>query len=218
MKKYILFAVSITICMLAYPDYSIRLLTSNELKEIIPFMVDQRISAFRDYPYLYEGNTKEESEYCQWFAGLPHSAVVVAYADGSPVGFVSGTGFADFDIHFRGSIDLFENNGFDPKKFYYIPEVIIMPQHRKKGLLEKLHNFIEQHAKSIGYQATCLVQESHDNHPLKPVAYQSHDGLWLKLGYRQTHIIITFPWLTIQPDGSLKNEEHKLQYWINNLN
>ena len=198
-------------------EYSIKLLVGEEVQEVVPCMVEQRIAAFCEYPYLYEGNTKEESEYCQWFAGLPHSAVAVAYLDGQPVGFVSGTSFVDFGVHFKESIGLFEENGFDSKKFYYIPEVIIVPEHRKKGLLENLHDLIEQHAKSIGYKATCLVEESHDNHPLKPVAYQSHNGLWLKLGYSQTQMIITFPWLTIQADGSLKDEMHRLRYWIKNL-
>lgn len=217
MKKCILLFALVAYDISMQAHYSLKLLTSSELQEIVPFMVEQRIAAFRDYPYLYEGNTKEENEYCQWFVRQSHSAVAVAYWNGQPAGFVSGTSFTDFDIHFKASIDLFENNGLDPKKFYYIPEVIIMPEHRKKGLARKLLNLIEQHAQKLGYQSSCLVHETHEHHPLKPINYQTSENIWLKHGYWKTGMIIKFPWLTLQPDSSLKNEDHELRYWIKNL-
>ncbi len=202
----------------ATAEYTLKLLTGNQLRSIIPFMVEQRISAFRDYPYLYEGNSDEETEYAQWFTSLPHSVAAIAYHDGKPVGFVSGTGFADFDVHFKGSIELFEKNGLDPKKFYYIPEAIIMPEHRRKSLMLKLHALVIEHAQTLGYLSSCLVEESHDMHPLKPADYTSRDDIYLKAGYTKTSMIIKFPWLTIQADESLKDEEHELLYWIMNLN
>ena len=220
MKKCILICLIIiasTIHAKDAQEYSYKLLSGPELQTIIPFMAMQRISAFREYPYLYEGNNTEENEYCQWFTSLPHSAVAVAYANGEPVGFVSGTGFAGFDVHFKGSIALFKKNGLDSKKFYYIPEAIIVPEHRKHSLIEKLHDVIEQRAKALGYSAICCAEESHDNHPLKPAGYQSRDRLFLKGGYSKTNMSIKFPWLTIQPDGTLKDEEHSLSYWIKNL-
>lgn len=215
MKRFLI--LSMIISMLHAHEYSIKLLTGHELQSILPFMAQQRISAFREYPYLYEGNMQEENEYCNWFASLPHSAVAVAYANGQPVGFVSGTGFNDFDIHFKGSIALFKSNGLDSKKFYYIPEAIIVPEHRRNSLIEKLHDAIEKHAKKIGFSALCCADEHHDTHPLKPVNYQSRDRLYLNAGYIKTTMVIKFPWLTIQPDGSLKDEEHALYYWIKNF-
>jgi ribosomal protein S18 acetylase RimI-like enzyme len=147
---------------------------------------------------------------------LPNSAVSVAYHNDKPVGFVSGTSFVDNGDHFTQSIELFEKNGLDPKKFYYI-EAIVMPEHRKKSLAHQLHDLIIEHAQSLGYESSCFVEESHENHPLKPADYQSRDDSYTKAGYTKTSMIMKFPWRTIQPDGSLKDQEHELRYWIKNL-
>lgn len=216
MKKIIVLLIGVISPLLAQ-EYSFKLFTGKDVQAIVPFIAQQRVSEFREYPYLYEGNIAEDTEHCQWFAQLPHSAVAVAYLAGKPVGFISSTSFADFDVHFKGSIALFENNGLDPHNFIYIPEAIIMPEHRGKSLTEKLHALIEKHAKSLGYKGICFAEESHDKHPLKPATYKGLEGLFLRAGYTKTQMIIKFPWLTIQPDGSLKDEDHELCYWIKNL-
>ncbi len=219
MNKYcLLVMIGITSLLFAHSkEYTFKLLVGNELQNILPFMAQQRMAVFRDYPYLYEGNPNVEHEYLKWFASLPHSSVIMAYLDGKPIGWISGTGFADFDVHFKGSNELLKKNGYDSRKFYYIPEAIIVSEHRDTLLLEELHTLIAKHAKTLHYSALCFAEESHEQHPLKPADYKGLEELYRVAGYTPTQMIITFSWLTIQADGSVKDEEHELCYWIKEL-
>ncbi|HEV2601175.1 MAG TPA: hypothetical protein VGT41_02655 [Candidatus Babeliales bacterium] len=200
-------------------DYSFKLLTGKELQDIALFMIQQRIEIMRDYPYLYQGDMNEEIIYMQQFISLPHAAAAVAYLHDQPVGFVSGTSFLDYESDMRGSSALFMEHGLDPKDFYYIPEAMIMAEHRRKSLFKSLHHLIELHAQSLGYKALCLLSENHDQHPLKPIDYRGPDGAFTRAGYSKTDMIMVispdvFVWPTIQPDGSIKIQTHFLAYWI----
>jgi GNAT superfamily N-acetyltransferase len=199
-------------------SFTIKVLVDSELQKILPFIVEQRITLFREYPYLYEGNAKEENTYLTWFSKLPHSAVVVAYLGDDPVGFVTGTDFTAFSEHFEGSSDLFKRAGLNPWAYYYIAEIIILPSYRGNHLSKRLFDAIEAYAYKCGYTASCFVTESHDVHPLKPKNYRSLEPLWADLGYAQSSLFIHFSWLTIQPDTSGIQQEHKLDYWLKDLN
>jgi GNAT superfamily N-acetyltransferase len=196
-------------------DYTVKVHSGHEWQSFMPFVVEQRISFFRDYPYLYEGNVDEENTYIGWFSKLPHSAIAVVYADKKPVGFITGTALKDFEEHFKGAVEVFKYAGLEPATYYYIAEVIVLPSHRGKNLAStRLFAAIEQYAQGLGYRDVCFVTESHDVHPLKPQNYRSLDPLWQKVGYTKSSLFLTFPWLTIQLEGSPKQQEHKLDFWL----
>lgn len=199
-------------------SFTIKVLVNSELQKILPFIVEQRIALFREYPYLYEGNAKEENTYITWFSKLPHSAVAVAYLGKNPVGFITGTGFTGFSEHFEGSIDLFKRADLNPSAYYYIAEIVILPSYRGNHLSKRLFDALEAYAYKCGYTASCFVTESHDVHPLKPKNYRSLKPLWTGLGYAKSSLFIHFSWLTIQPNNSAVQQEHKLDYWIKDLN
>ncbi|HEV2601174.1 MAG TPA: hypothetical protein VGT41_02650 [Candidatus Babeliales bacterium] len=194
-------------------QYIFELITGQKLQTVVPFMVEQRVAIFSGYPY-FEGDTVAQKEYVQWFAELPGVVAAVAYYNGLPVGFVTGIGFIELEPHFVGSSQLFQDNGLDPKDFYYVPEAMITAEHRGKLLFQELHDLIERHARGLGYKASCLLEESHEQHPLKPANYKGPEGAFVKAGYRKTQMFIPCSWATFQPDGSVSNQEHILRYWI----
>ncbi len=195
--------------------YSIHVLIGTEVRSLIPFVAQQRIAIFREYPYLYEGNIDEEYRYLDWFSKLSQSAVAVAYVDNNPVGFITGTSFVEFDAHFNGSQDIFKAAGLNPEDYYYFSEVIVMPEHRGHNLCTQLFQALERVAHhQFGYTKGCFVTESHKEHPLKPKNYKELDPLWTALGYAKTSMAIHFRWTTIQPQGQAKEKEHSMHYWI----
>ena len=195
-------------------NYQLKLLTGPDLESILPFMAQQRIELFREYPYLYEGNLKEEMSYLDWFAKLRHTAVAVAYHDQQPVGFVSGTSFKDFDTHFKGSCDVFQKANLKPEEYYYFAEGMVVPEHRGNSLSLNLYALIESYAKKVGYKAGCIVDESHDKHPLKPSDYYSPEAVFKTAKYIQSPLRIKFNWATRQVDGPAQDQEHELRYWL----
>jgi hypothetical protein len=191
--------------------------TGDQLKEVLPFMAQQRLAYFRDYPYRYEGNMEEELAYLTWFSTLKSSAAAVAFLDSKPVGFLAGTGMVEFEEHFKGSVAAFENAGLKHEEYFYVSEAIILLAHRGNKLCSCLASMLGQFAKERGYTKGCFVTESHATHPLKPKNYQEVDALCLKMGCTKTPATLTFSYKTLQAEGSPKEEEHTFTYWTKNL-
>jgi hypothetical protein len=212
--KVIITTIIMSISPLLLPSYTIKIITgAAELKTLVPFIAQQRLSYFRDYPYLYQGKYEEEYTYLEWFSSLPYSAIAVVYHESKPVGFLTGTAFVDFDQHFEGSCSIFEKNALKPALYYYFSE-IILPEHHQQNLSSHLFFALENYAKSLGFSAGCFVDESHETHPLKPADYKPLDILWQKIGYKKSSITINFSWPTYQSNGPILQQKHTLSYWL----
>lgn len=198
--------------------YEIKIFTGESLENLRSFVVNLRITIFKEYPYLYEGNVKEENAYFDWFSKLPNTAIAVAYLDAKPIGFTSGTSFVDFDEHFQGSVDIFTKAKLEAKNYYYFPEILILPEHDNDLINYRLFEALENHAKKLNYKSGCFVTEEHESHPLKPQDYKPLDYLWHLLDYTKSALIINFSWSTIQADKSSKDKKHALIYWLKKLN
>lgn len=200
-------------------DYTIKLITGNEISVIIPLIAQQWVDENALYPYLFKGDVAASAHYFQkWIYG-PHAAIVVAFdKENNLVGFLSGTSLAHFAQHWPSLQELFEKASLDLTSFYYCSDIIIVPAHRKQGLSRKFFELLENHARSLGYTKSCLVCESHpEGHPLKPKDYYELDNIWQKFGYQKTDIVVSFPWDTIQPDGSVKMQEHEMDCWVKKI-
>jgi GNAT superfamily N-acetyltransferase len=194
--------------------FTIKIVSGPELTMIVPFVVEQRIEFFKNYPFLYRGNQQEEETYVGWFISLPHSALAVACYNDIPVGFVGGTSFVHFNEHFKGSVELFNRAHLKPDAYFYISEVIIIPRYREDTLIKKLFNALEDYARNRGFTNSCFVYEVHDHHPLMPKDYKLLSYQWRQLGYAQSSLNITYRWLTFQPDGTTQRQDHELNYWL----
>src|ERR1700722_10140808 len=189
-------------------QYHIAIAQGATLTELIPFIAHQRLTVFKEYPYLYQGNFDGEYTYLSWFAQLPYSAVAVAYDGENPIGFLTGTACTDFERHFQGSMTLFQNAGLNPESYYYFSEVIVLPMYRNKSICRRLLEVLEQYACQQGFSAGCLTCEHHKYHPLKPIDYRELDPLFGKLGYKKTELTLLFDWDTMQIDGSIVKGSH----------
>jgi GNAT superfamily N-acetyltransferase len=197
--------------------YSMQLHQGQKLGKFARFIAEQRVTMFAEYPYLYQAAVEDDMPYTTWFSQLPKSAAVVAYYEDKPIGFIAGTSFKDFGEHFQGSVALFEDAQLNPESYFYISEVIIIPEHRGEGLSTQLFEVIENYAKQAGYTKACFVTESHKKHPLKPANYRDLGVLWTKLGYSLMNLFLQFSWPTLQTDGSSEMQEHTLEYWQKDL-
>lgn len=216
-KKIFLISLFSIGSLAALPDgYSIELFVK-DIAPYLPFVAEQRINAYREYPYLYAGKMEEEIAYLEWFSQLKHSAIVIAFYNDEPVGFITGTALTAFDQHYKGSIDLFKNAGLAFDSYYYLSDAIVVPEHRNKSLISSMAQLMEEHADILGYTSVCFVCESHESHPLKPVNHKSLDSLFKRNGYSKTGMVVTYHWQTRNVDGSIKEQNHAMNYWVKNL-
>ncbi len=213
--------LSLAICVYGNDNtqesYRTCILTGREIQEIIPFIAQQRIERYREYPSLYEGSMKDELELLHSYSKMVHSAVAIAYHNNDPIGFVTGVPLVEYDEHFVGSCDLFKKNGKDPTGYYYFVDVIVLPAYQGKGVASRLLEEFECYCRELGFLYTCLVSESNAWQAHKPCNYREPDSLWKRLGYNKANLSIYFTWNTIQPNGVPQYQEHELPYWIKKL-
>lgn len=198
--------------------YSIKLLTKEELKPLLPFVAALRIKIFREYPYLYEGDFIEEMEDLRNCSQKSHNAVAIACHNNIPIGFLYGIPLTEFASHFENPVvDLFKEKKLAPETCYYFADIIILPEHRGNHLSKKLFDTLETYAQEQGYCSASFITESHEFHPLKPVDYKSLDPLWNSLNYKKTGLVSHGSWQTHKADGTIVKELHVADIWFKNL-
>jgi len=198
--------------------YNIKIFTKEDVKPFLPFIAQLRINIFRDYPYLYEGNLKEEMDDLEHCSQLIDNALAIAFHQDTPVGFLYGIPLIEFSSHFENPvIDLFKEKELTPETCYYFADIIILPEHRGNNLSKKLFNALETYAQERGYHSASFITESHESHPLKPLNYKQLEPLWYSLQYKKTGLTSYGSWQTHQPDGSVIRQRHSADIWFKYL-
>jgi GNAT superfamily N-acetyltransferase len=115
----------------------------------------------------------------------------------------------------RDTEEAFKNAGFNPQEYFYIGEVIVAEGYRGQGIAKKM--ILRQHAlaEEWGFKKFCLSTVIRpENDPQKPSNFQKSDPVWESLDYRKNKIIIEYEWPTIQPDRSIIDQKHSMQFWV----
>jgi GNAT superfamily N-acetyltransferase len=173
-----------------------------------------RISVFRDYPYLYEGQIDYEKEYLQTYAKSQRAMLFAVYYQEQMIGATTCIPLAD---EMPEIILPFLQQAIDIQKIFYFGESLLLPQFRGLGLGHRFFDEREAHAQSFGsYQSTyfCSVDRG-NNHPLKPNNYRPNDAFWLKRGYQQVPTLISqLSWPDI---GQSESTTKPMIYWKKEL-
>lgn len=179
-----------------------------------------RIKYFREYPYLYDGNMEYEREYFEGFMKDPNALVITASNNNEKiVGVITGLPLkSDADI-LKTTEEKFLEIGENPSRYFYIGELIVDGQYRDKGVAAALLIAAESFAKSSGFDLitfSMVVREK--DHPLKPLGYIGLEAACERNGYKRNHIVIEHHWPTIFADGSVKDVNNKMEFWVKELN
>ena len=180
-----------------------------EVAQVIPALAALRIAVFRDWPYLYAGDTAYEEAYLK---GYTHTdALVCAVFDGEIcVGAATGMPL----IHHGDARQI--NGSFDVDGVFYCAESVLMPEYRGRGLGHVFFDERERHARDLGCHtaAFCAVDRPTD-HPRRPEDYRPLHGFWRKRGYAPVPgVSATFSWQDI---GEADETPKTLQYWARSL-
>lgn len=172
-----------------------------------------RITVFRDYPYLYDGNLDYERDYLRRYLHCQQSLVVLAFFGDAVVGATTCTPMADEDAEFK---EPFIGAGYDLDDICYFGESVLLPAYRGRGLGKLFFIHREAHARGLGLPtaAFCAVNRP-STHPLQPAGYRPLDGFWKSMGYtQQPELQARFRWKDVdQPEET----EKTLTFWTKNL-
>ncbi len=187
---------------------SLKVFSGAEARKYVEDIARLRLTMFREYPYLYDGNLKEEKEYLEIYFKSKNSRVLLVFDGCDVVGFSNNIPLEEEMPEIAAS---FSEKGLTPSDYLYIGEVMLMPTYRHKGLARKFFEFHEQVARKMGRKLTLMTVERPDDHPLKPQNYVSLEPIWTHFGFQKfSDVKVLFPWPQVDAKEPVKNT---LVFW-----
>ena len=189
-----------------------RIYRGAEISAIVPDLARLRITVFRDWPYLYEGDLAYETGYLARYA--QGGAIVVGAYDGAQiVGAATGMPLLQHDDDFSGALAACD---IAAEGVFYCAESVLMQDHRGQGAGHMFFDAREAEARAQGktYSAFCAVVRPAD-HPMAPKDYRLLNEFWKKRGYQKLDgVFAEFSLLDI---GDSEKTQKRLQFWIKQL-
>lgn len=191
----------------------VEVLTGADLENALDDVARLRLSVFRAWPYLYDGDMEYERQYLQSYRDSDHAVVVGAFDGDQLVGAATGAPLLDHSDDFA---EAFADSGEDLTRIFYCAESVLLHDYRGQGIGHRFFDLREAHARQSGLLKTafCGVLRPQD-HPARPADYLPLDGFWRRRGYHPlAGVIAWFKWKDI---GQVEETEKPLQFWIRRL-
>ncbi|MBD3765301.1 MAG: GNAT family N-acetyltransferase [Rhodobacterales bacterium] len=191
---------------------TVRRLTGQALDAALDDVARLRLTVFREWPYLYDGDLDYERRYLA--ACRAPGAVLVGAFDGTRlVGAATGTRMEDHAADFAAPL---AQAGLAPDRVFYCAESVLLPDWRGRGLGHRFFDLREDHARAEGrdWVAFCAVIRPPD-HPARPADARSLEPFWRGRGYAPLPgAVAQFAWKDLgQPQETVK----PLQIWLRRL-
>lgn len=193
-------------------------LTGQPSRQLLDQLSSLRLTVFREWPYLYDGNATSEAEYLGTFAAAPGAIIVGAFDDDQMIGAATAAPLAG---HTDDFVPLFEARGYDPATVFYCGESVLLPSYRGQGIGHAFFDHREAHAKALSeqgaafrYATFCGVVRSGDDER-KPADYRPLDAFWRKRGYEKVDGLVGhYDW---REPGEATESPHDMQFWLREL-
>ena len=172
-----------------------------------------RITVFRDFPYLYDGDLAYERTYLATYGRSEGSVFVLAIDGGEVVGASTGTPMTTETDEVKAP---FLAAGHTPADFFYFGESVLLPSYRGRGIGLSFFAEREAQARRLGlpYTTFCAVERPAD-HRRRPAGYVPLDSFWQKRGYRHhPELRTTFSWRDLDETTESRKP---LSFWIKDL-
>ena len=192
---------------------AIEVVRADEMAAILPDFAQLRITVFRDFPYLYDGDLEYEQRYLNRFSQAQGAVIVVAREGTEVVGAATGAPLGEVDPEFAAP---FQQRGYDMSTIFYCAESVLLSKYRGRGVGHAFFDHREAHARALGATLCCFCSVIRpDTHPSKPASYRPLDGFWNKRGYAPLpDATVSFDWKDVSEDFETQK---KLQVWTRQL-
>lgn len=184
------------------------------LEPLLPDLATLRITVFREWPYLYDGDAAYEARYLRRYIDSPRAGVVVALSEGRAVGAATCIPLADETEAIRAP---FLARGLDPARFFYFGESVLLRPWRGRGIGVAFFAGREAHARAVSdcdFACFCAVRRPAD-HPARPADYVPLDAFWRRRGYTPyPDLACRMAWKDI---GESDESEKELSFWMKPL-
>lgn len=180
-----------------------------DLPALINEVARLRITVFRDWPYLYDGDLEYEERYLRPYLESDDAIVVGAWDGERLVGASTGAPMEDHAEEFAAP---FAAKGIDLSTVFYCAESVVLPEFRGRGVGGRFFDEREAQARRLGrtFVCFCAVIRPAD-HPQRPVDYAPLDGFWRARGYAPMEgVTATYDW---RDTGDAIETAKPMQFW-----
>lgn len=214
-------------------DLSYRVLRGREVEAVLEDVARLRVTVFREWPYLYDGDMAYERRYLADYAA-EGAVIVVAQTGERVVGAATAMPILQHADQFGSA---FVGSGIDLSEVFYCAESVLLSEYRGRGAGRVFFEHREDEARRQGfiYAAFCAVRrevinprvedvnpkstvdnpQDAANFPQPPEGYTPLDRFWKRLGYRPLDgVLARFSWRDI---GAEQETEKELQFWLKKL-
>lgn len=191
----------------------IRSFSGSDASRFFDDLARLRITVFRDFPYLYDGDLEYERKYLATYAKSDGSVFVLAIDDGRVVGAATGMPMTAETDEVKAP---FLAHGRVPAEHFYFGESVLLADYRGRGVGVKFFEGREAQARKLGlpYATFCAVERPAD-HPRRPAGYVPLDTFWTNRGYtHHPELRTTFTWRDLD---QTQESPKPLSFWIRNL-
>lgn len=188
-------------------------LAGEALQQYLPDLARLRITVFREFPYLYEGEMAYEERYLQTYIESKGSVVVLAWDGERIVGASTGIPLSEETPNVKAP---FIEAGYPVDEIFYCGESVLLSEYRGQGAGVAFFEHREAHAKENGYKYSCFcaVQRPQD-HPLRPADYVPLNRFWENRGYQiQPQLQTEFSWKEV---GEETESPKPMTFWMKEL-
>ena len=192
---------------------TVRPLAREEVPTLFEDIARLRITVFRAFPYLYDGDMDYERRYLQTYLEADGAFIAGAFDGDVLVGASTAAPLGAHKAEFAGP---FAERGFDPEAFFYFGESVLLPAFRGRGVGVAFFDLREVEARRQGF-SNCLFSAvvRPPDHPLRPADYTPLDAFWRKRGYERLDGFQTrFAWKDI---GEAGETAKPMEYWSKGL-
>ncbi|WP_284165877.1 GNAT family N-acetyltransferase [Frigidibacter sp. SD6-1] len=172
-----------------------------------------RITVFRDWPYLYDGDLDYERKYLAAYLESQGSLVVGAFDGTRLVGVSTAAPMEDHAEELGAPLLAL---GYRLEEVYYCAESVLLPEYRGRGIGHAFFDAREAKARALGrtYMAFCSVKRPGD-HPMRPATFRTNDAFWQGRGYAPLPgVFAEYGWRDI---GAAEETRKELQVWFRAL-
>lgn len=191
----------------------IQCVSGKEALTFIDKVAELRISIFKDFPYLYEGDIAYESDYLSRYIAVEQSLFVLAFSGEQLIGVSTGMPLKYEMQEIRAP---FLEAGLTTESYFYFGESLLKKEYRGKGIGHRFFDEREAFAATIdGIERCtfCSVIRTED-HFLRPKDYRSNDLFWTKRGYSKNGLICELDWKDV---GNQESTLKSLEFWERNI-
>jgi len=187
-----------------------QVLKGTQIKLIEKSFADLRITIFREYPYLYEGDLPTEKQYFAMFGD--NTLCIIAKDRSKVVGMIIGTPLQDI---FKRLLEPLAEVSIE--KMFYLADILVVKSYRGQRIGHTLFELFEKEVRKIGCFTSIIIREilKSPGDQAKPSDYRSLDSFWDKRGFKKMEGISQQEQWTVIGDDTTSS--HTMIYQVKNL-